>query len=341
MARLNNAKCSDEQFIELWNQLKSGSKVAKALEMDVRGVMARRRRIEKTYKILLAVDSKKYHPNLQIEQIKQQLSRRLEETRHNVRRGIQMESGRAIIFSDAHFYPDTETTAYQALLEAIKEFQPEVIICNGDAFDGTSISRHARINWSDAPTVMEELDAVKHYLGEIEGASKFKSNLIWTLGNHDARFETYLSNNVPQYGGITGFSLSDHFPTWKPCWSYFVNNDCQIKHKWKGGKFGGANNTLHGGIHIATGHTHVLSVDAYTDHSPIFQNGTRYGIQTGTLANPKGNQFIDYCEDNPVNWRSGFVLMTWHKSQLLMPEMFQVWDEEEGTVQFRGKVYTP
>ena len=341
MARLNNAKCSDEQFIELWNQLKSGAKVAKALEMNVRGVMARRRRIEKTHKILLVSDGKNYQPNLQVEQIKQQLSRRLEETRHNVRRGIQMESGRAIIFSDAHFYPDTETTAYQALLEAIKEFQPEVIICNGDAFDGTSISRHARINWSDAPTVMEELDAVKHYLGEIEGASKFKSNLIWTLGNHDARFETYLSNNVPQYGGITGFSLSDHFPTWKPCWSYFVNNDCQIKHKWKGGKFGGANNTLHGGIHIATGHTHVLSVDAYTDHSPIFQNGTRYGIQTGTLANPKGNQFIDYCEDNPVNWRSGFVLMTWHKSQLLMPEMFQVWDEEEGTVQFRGKIYTP
>ena len=341
MARLNNAKCSDEQFIELWNQLKSGAKVAKALEMNVRGVMARRRRIEKTHKILLVSDGKNYQPNLQVEQIKQQLSRRLEETRHNVRRGIQMESGRAIIFSDAHFYPDTETTAYQALLEAIKEFQPEILICNGDAFDGTSISRHARINWSDAPTVVEELEAVKHYLGEIEGASKFKSNLIWTLGNHDARFETYLSNNVPQYGGITGFSLSDHFPTWKPCWSYFVNNDCQIKHKWKGGKFGGANNTLHGGIHIATGHTHVLSVDAYTDHSPIFQNGTRYGIQTGTLANPKGNQFIDYCEDNPVNWRSGFVLMTWHKSQLLMPEMFQVWDEEEGTVQFRGKIYTP
>jgi hypothetical protein len=341
MARINNAKCSDEQFIEIWNQLKSGAKVAKALEMDVRGVMARRRRIEKNHKILLVSDSKNYHPNLQVEQIKQQLTRRLEETRHNVRRGIQMESGRAIIFSDAHFYPDTETTAYQALLEAIKEFQPEIIICNGDAFDGTSISRHARINWNDAPTVVEELEAVKHYLGEIESVSKFKSNLIWTLGNHDARFETYLSNNVPQYGGITGFSLSDHFSTWKPCWSYFVNNDCQIKHKWKGGKFGGANNTLHGGIHIATGHTHVLSVDAYTDHSPIFQNGTRYGIQTGTLANPKGNQFIDYCEDNPVNWRSGFVLMTWHKSQLIMPEMFQVWDEEEGTVQFRGKVYTP
>jgi hypothetical protein len=336
---LNNAKCSDQEFIDIWNKLQSGAKVAQALGMGVRGVMARRRRIEKDYKIELKATHKAYEPNPQIEQIKQQLNKRIEETRHHVRRGITLEKGRAIIFSDAHFYPDTETTAYQALLECIKEFQPEVIICNGDAFDGTSISRHARINWGSVPSVIEELEAVKHYLGEIENASKFKSNLIWTLGNHDARFESYLSNNVPQFSGVDGFSLSDHFPTWKPCWSYFINNDCQIKHRWKGGKFGGANNTLHSGVHIATGHTHVLSVDAYTDHSPNFQNGTRYGIQTGTLADPKGNQFIDYCEDNPVNWRSGFVLMTWHNSQLLMPEMIQVWDEDEGEVQFRGKVW--
>jgi hypothetical protein len=31
--------------------------------------------------------------------------------------------------------------------------------------------------------------------------------------------------------------------------------------------------------------------------------------------------------------------MTWHKSQLLMPEMVQVWDEEEGEIQFRGKIH--
>jgi len=327
--------CSDDDFIKLWGSLQSAAEMSRALNIDVRNVMARRRRIEKKYDIALLT---KNFANLDLK--KYLNDKRLQETRHNVRRGLTMESGRILVFSDAHFYPNDETTAYKALLEAIKEFKPEVIVCNGDAFDGTTNSRHARINWSDAPSVVDELKAVQHYLGEIENVSKFKSNLIWTLGNHDARFETFLSTQVPQYQNVAGFSLKDHFPMWKSCWSYFVNNDTQIKHRWKGGKYGRANNTLHSGINIVTGHTHVLSVDSLTDHSPNFQNGTRYGVQTGTLAYPKGNQFIDYTEDNPVNWRSGFVLLTWHKSQLLMPEMIQVWDEEESQVQFRGRVYS-
>ncbi|RIZ67084.1 MAG: hypothetical protein D0531_01200 [Methylococcales bacterium] len=326
--------CTDDDFIKLWESLRSGAEVSKALGIDIRHVLRRRRRLEKKYNIVLHTKNIK---NLDLNKYLNE--KRLQETRHNVRRGTTMDSGRIIVFSDAHFYPDDETTAYRALLESIKEFKPEIIVCNGDAFDGTTNSRHARINWSDAPSVVDELKAVQHYLGGIETASKFKSNFIWTLGNHDARFETFLSTQVPQYQNVKGFSLNDHFPTWKSCWSYFVNNDTQIKHKWKGGKYGGANNTLHSGINIITGHTHVLSVDSLTDHSPNFKNGTRYGVQTGTLAYPKGNQFIDYCEDNPINWRSGFVLLTWHKGQLLMPEMIQVWDEDEGLVQFRGKVY--
>ena len=330
--------CSDDDFIAIWNSLQSATEVAKALGSDTRLISRKRRNIEKKYNIEL-VAKQNYRPNTAIEHIKLRNEKRLEETRHNVRRGITLEKGKILVFSDAHFYPDDETTAFRALIEAIKEFKPDVIVCNGDAMDNTSNSRHAPINWHKAPTVVEELQAVQHYLGEIESASTFKSNLIWTLGNHDSRFEQYLINQTPQYGGVFGTSLKDHFPNWKSCWSYFINNDTQIKHRWKGGKYGGANNALHSGINFVTGHTHVLSVDPYTDHSPNYQNGTRYGVQTGTLANPKGNQFIDYCEDNPVNWRSGFVMLTWHQSQLLMPEMIQVWDEEEGQVQFRGKVY--
>ena len=333
------ALCSDEDFISLWQSLKSATKLADSLGIDKRNVLRRRRNIEAKYNIQLLTDEKFFNNN-HIENVKLEHNRRLEETRHNVRRGTTLEKGRVLVFSDAHFYPDDETTAFRALLECIKEFQPEVIICNGDAFDGTTNSRHSPINWNKAPSVIEELQAVQHYLAEIEKTTKFHSNLIWCLGNHDARFEQFLINQAPMYAGVPGTSLKDHFPIWKSCWSYFINNDTQIKHRWKGGKFGGANNTLHSGLNIVTGHTHVLSVDPYTDHSPHFKNGTRYGVQTGTLAYPKGNQFIDYCEDNPVNWRSGFVLMTWHKSQLLMPEMIQVYDEEQGEVQFRGKVFS-
>ena len=329
------ALCSDEDFISLWQSLKSATKLADSLGIDKRNVLRRRRNIEAKYNIQL-LTNEKYFNNVQIENVKLEHNRRLEETRHNVRRGTTLEKGRVLVFSDAHFYSDDETTAFRALLECIKEFQPEVIICNGDAFDGTTNSRHARINWSDAPSVIEELQAVQHFLGEIENASKFKENLIWTLGNHDARFETFLSSQVPQYQNIKGFSLKDHFPMWKSCWSYWVNDDTVIKHRHKGGAYAGYNNIKAAmGCNVVTGHTHVLAVQPITGYKQTF-----YGVQTGMLAYPKGNQFIDYTEDNPVDWRSGFVMLTWHKGQLLMPELIQVFNENEGEVQFRGKVFS-
>jgi predicted phosphodiesterase len=249
---------------------------------------------------------------------------------------MNIENGSVIVFSDAHFYPDTETTAYLALLECIKEFKPEAIVANGDIFDGTSISRYPRIMFSEMPSVVDELNAVTHYMNEIETASTFKSNLIHTLGNHDARFESFLSANVPQYQNIAGFSLRDHLPLWQPCWSFWINDETVIKHRHKGGAYAGYNNIKAAmGANVITGHTHVLAVQPITGYQKTF-----YGVQTGTLANPHGNQFVDYTEDNPLDWRSGFVMLTFKQGRLLMPEIIQVFDENEGKVEFRGKVHS-
>lgn len=315
--------CSDEEFINLWKEHKSPSKIAKILDIDLRGVYRRRNKIEETRNILLPTKDSK-------------LEERLLETRHSVRRGIEMQNGRVIVFSDAHFMPNDETTAFRALLKCIKEFKPEVIICNGDAFDGSRLSRFPRINWTATPTVKEELESVKHHLDQIEEASIFKSNLIWTLGNHDSRFETSLSNSsAHNFEGIKGFSLKDHFPLWQSCWSYWINDDTIIKHRFKGGRYAGYNNALSTlGKNIITGHTHVLAVQPLSAYQK-----TIYGVQTGCLANVDGDAFVDYTEDGVKDWRSGFVLLTFHDGQLLMPEMIQVWSEAKGQVQFRGKVY--
>jgi hypothetical protein len=72
-------------------------------------------------------------------------------------------------------------------------------------------------------------------------------------------------------------------------------------------------------------------VTAFSDY-----NGTRWGVDTGTLAEPYGNQFVDYTEDNPVNWSSGFVVLTFRKWRLLWPEVLHVLDEN--SVSFRGEV---
>lgn len=330
--------CSNSEFIKIWNQFKSPRKVSEALNCSVRLVYTIRDRVEFEEGVALPtvannstrnkLKGEEYYKNATVKN-------KLEEVRHAVRRGIDMQNGKVLVFSDAHFYPDDTTTAYRALLDIIKAHKPEVIICNGDAFDGSRISKHSRIGWQHTPTVKEELDAVKYYLGEIEKISRFKSNLIWCLGNHDARFETMLSNtSAHNYEGVEGFTLKDHFPLWQPCWSYWINEDTVIKHRWKGGRYAGSNNTTYSGTNIVTGHTHQLKVEPFTDY-----RGTRYGVQTGCLAYPKGDQFIDYCEDNPVDWRSGFVMLTFHEGKLLMPELIQVFDEKEGLYEFRGKVH--
>jgi hypothetical protein len=85
------------------------------------------------------------------------------------------------------------------------------------------------------------------------------------------------------------------------------------------------------GTSIVTGHLHSLKVTPYTDY-----NGTRYGVDTGTLADIDGKQFIDYLEDNPVNWRSGFSVLTFRDSRLLLPEL--AIKHSEGMLDFRGQL---
>ena len=195
-------------------------------------------------------------------------------------------------------------------------------------FDGSQASRHARIGWEKTPTVKEELLACQEMMAGIEKAA-VGAELIWTLGNHDARFETFLSAQMGTYEGVQGFTLKDHFPMWKPCWSFWVNEDTCIKHRWKGGFGGGRANALNAGVNMVTGHTHNLAVQPITDY-----NGTRYGVQTGCLADPHGEQFMAYTEDSPKDWRSGFALLSFERGRLMLPELIQVCGDDE--FEFRG-----
>ena len=174
---------SDEEFIKLWNEHRSPAKIAHAIGLEVSAVYRRRNRLEKKHNIHLDtnLDYRGYHRETE----KAKLNYKLEQTRTHVRRGINIENGTVFVFSDAHFFPNTESVAYRALLYLIREIQPEVIVANGDIFDGSSISKFPTIMWSEQPSVLDELKAVVHYMEQIEDATKFKSNLIHTLGNHD------------------------------------------------------------------------------------------------------------------------------------------------------------
>ena len=307
-------KITDQEFLRLWDEHKSPLKVAKATGLSERRVHTRRRAIENKLNISLK-SGKAVH---------------IQKARHEA----GLTDGIAIIFSDAHFWPGLRTTAFKGLLWAINELKPHIVVANGDIFDGSSISRHARINWSAVPNVQQELQACQEALKEIEDAcekARHHTQLIWPLGNHDSRFESRLSEAASQFEGVVGMALKDHFPKWHPCWSCWLSDSVVIKHRYKNGVHATHTNTLNAGVTTVTGHLHSLKVTPFGDY-----NGTRWGVDTGTLAEIDGPQFIDYLEDGPVNWRSGFAVITMKDGKPLWPELVSKY--AEGIINFRGQL---
>jgi hypothetical protein len=313
-------KISDQDFIELWKTYQSPTDIAKATGLSLRNLLRRRRSLEVKYGESLEVKKPQFHSSTKPSA---------------ARKDLGILNGTVIVFSDAHFWPSIHTTAFKGLLWAIKEFQPVAVIANGDIFDGASISRYPRIGWDSTPSVIQELKACEIAMGEIEDTAKkarHNMQLIWTLGNHDARFENRLAANAPQYEFVKGFSLKDHFPAWHPCWACWPVESTIVKHRWKGGVHATHNNTVNSGVNIVTGHLHSLKVTPFDDY-----HGTRYGVDTGTLADTDGPQFENYLELSPTNWRSGFAVLTFHNGRLLWPELVAKYAENQ--IQFRGKIY--
>lgn len=318
-------KVSDEEIVAAWPDCPSIEALAGRFQITGRALATRVGKLRARGVSLPSKDSRSpFYDKSKWPTIKREV------VHYEARINVEMPDGIIIVGSDAHFWPGERTTAFRGFLKFIKELRPRIVVLNGDVFDGARVSRYARIGWDKTPTVVDELKAVKERLAEIEAvcgtAAKF-----WPLGNHDARFENKLAQMAPEYEGVKGFHLKDHFHDWQPCWSVMVNSSLLIKHRWKGGKYAAPNNTLQSGVSMVTGHLHSLKWWPHTD-----ELGTRYGVDTGTMAEPVGPQFINYTEDSPKDWRSGFAVLTIHKGSLLQPET--AFARAEGEIDFRGTV---
>jgi hypothetical protein len=312
-------KTTDEEFIKIWNNNPSATEVSKILGISLTNIHKRRRAILKRHGIvLMSPDPRSPTFNVTI-------------PNNGVRIEVELDNGVMVVGSDAHYWPNIVSTAHRAFVKIIKDLKPQMVIMNGDAFDGAKISRHPVSGFEARPSVKQELEAVTDRLGEIEKVCG-NAKLHWTWGNHDLRFNARIAQLVPEYEGVTGFNLTDHFPRWKFSTSIMVNNHTQIKHRLYNGIHAVYNAALKSGVSMVTGHLHSLKVTPWTDLT-----GTRYGVDTGSLADVWGDQFA-YTEDSTRNHRSGFAVLTFYNGKLMPPELVEVIDEEGGLVYFRGKV---
>lgn len=313
-------KIPDAEFIELFEKLGAAA-LAKKTGANVRAVYARRDTLERRYGRQIVAPATRTGPGTTRTGVE-----------HAARIALKVYDGVVLVGSDAHIWPGPASTAMKAFVKFCKDMRPDAVILNGDVIDLPQVSRHPPIGWEKHPTIADEIEAAKDQLHKIELAVNRSCKLLWTLGNHDARYETRLAMVAPEYAKMYGVHLKDHFPSWSACWSVWINGgDVVVKHRYKGGIHATRNNTLNAGRSIVTGHLHSAKVTPLTDYT-----GTRYGVDTGCLANPAHPSFLDYTEDNPKDWRSGFAVLTFHQGRLLFPELVTVYDDN--AVEFRGKV---
>ena len=312
---------TDAEFMELWKTHGSITTIQQKIGGNIRTLQRRRAKLEAKYGLVL--QPKNYNGH----------AARTQPMAYE-RKQLGVLNGTGIVFSDAHYWPGIVSTAHKGLLWAIKEFKPSFVVCNGDALDGASISRFSPSGVAGKePSLIEELKACQERLSEVEEAAKearHNVKLVYTWGNHDSRFNARLAANAPEFAQTYGFKLEDHFPSWEFCMTCWATDDVVIKHRYKGGVHATHNNTATAGKSIVTGHLHSLKVTPYADY-----NGNRFGVDTGTLAEPYGPQF-SYGEDNPLNHRSGFAILTFKDGKLLWPELVHKWDE--GQIEFRGQI---
>jgi hypothetical protein len=251
-------------------------------------------------------------------------------------RSLEFDRGIVIVYSDAHYWPGEEPTlAWRALVTLCRELKPAAIVANGDLIDGAKISRFPASGWAKLPGMKAELDEMQARQADIVRAAP-KAARFRTVGNHDLRLDRFFVINAEQFAGMPGTRLADFLPSWPESWSVRIN-DTFIKHRFRNGDHAAWNNVLRAGMSTVTGHTHKLEA------KPIrgFRDARIWGVECGTLTKApfdladEGEGPFEYGEDNPVNWGSGFAVLTYHGGRLLPPEFCEV---VFGKAWFRGGV---
>jgi predicted phosphodiesterase len=212
-----------------------------------------------------------------------------------------------VIGSDIHVWDGDPPLIYKAFVKICKSLKADGIILNGDVIDGARISRHLPTRGSRAPKIEKEIETAKKWLQLLPKTR----HRLWTLGNHDIRIDNYIASNANELDGYI-MSLAEHFTDWEFAWGFEINGT-EIRHRFRSGIHSGYNSSQHAGISMVTGHTHQLQVTAVRD-----RRGTRWGVETGTMADPNGPQF-QYTEGAPSRAQQGFAVLTFDEDGVMMP----------------------
>lgn len=321
------ALCTEAEFQKIWYECGcSPAAVARFLKTSDRNVFVRRKRL---------ADKGIFLPTAP-HGASRQHGYQVEDNPYTPRINTKIRDGYIVVFSDSHFWPGIRSPAFEALLRVIKKLKPKIVISNGDAFDGASISRHDPLGWQKLPKVIEELDATKNYLEEIERAAAGAERLF-IVGNHDSRFDRRLAAEISEFEDVPGTRLQHHLRQWQFCYAAMVNEETEPSffiHTIRGGVHAPRNNVLAAGCTVFTGHLHSQKAMPVTTLLHDWE-----GVDGGMIAPRTGPQFA-YVSAKPTDWREGFAVQRYDKDGFRYPvELCRIqYIKDKPRAIFRGEI---
>jgi hypothetical protein len=113
-----------------------------------------------------------------------------------------MQVTRALSVSDLQ-YPYYDKKVWAGVLKFAADFQPNVIVLNGDGHDFYDMSSHSR-NPARVGRLAQEIEGFKdEILAPLEKLAP-KAKKYYMEGNHEARFTRYIWHQAPAMSGLKG-----------------------------------------------------------------------------------------------------------------------------------------
>ncbi len=211
---------------------------------------------------------------------------------------------RVAVLSDIHI-PYHDHGALAIAMAFLREWQPSVIVLNGDILDFHEVSSHPKER-HNVITFQDEIDEGRQFLRVLRHDHP-RARICYTMGNHENRIERYLTNHAPELSSVTSLSLCTLLDLPDLAIEFF---DAREKVAMHGVEF------FHGSIirkdagnsvraHVAKrggsvvmGHTHRMATVARRD-----KHGTAWGIENGHLSNPDPSWCLD------PDWQQGFTTL--------------------------------
>lgn len=128
---------------------------------------------------------------------------------------LREDSMKIITISDLHI-PYHDDDAIEWAINVIRKEKPDKLVIAGDVLDCTGLSRFVPI--SGSLTLQEEIDAANSVLDTIEKRIPKKTNVVFILGNHEARLDKYIMTHARHLDGM--ISLSKELRLRKRGWKY-------------------------------------------------------------------------------------------------------------------------